>query len=97
MLRGLVKEWDIPPLYSQEDSDDPIVYMEIQMIGLRWRWLVLEAEVKTDDILFFGYVAGDAHELGYFTERELLSGGLPIIPQRFVPQLSLSEYKQKYL
>ncbi|MGI8543437.1 MAG: hypothetical protein ACR2MD_08145 [Aridibacter sp.] len=42
------------------------------MIGLRWRWLVLEAEVKTDDILFFGFVAGDAHELGYFTERELL-------------------------
>ena len=38
---------------------------------LGWQWIIYEAEIQGDDILFFGRVKGFENELGYFTLENL--------------------------
>lgn len=86
----------IPPLYSQDNTEDPLVYLQIELMGFSWKWFVIEAETRPDDFLFYGYVAGEACELGYFTLSEIRSSGLPPIVNCFKKPVLLSRVKQKY-
>src|SRR5512135_2156342 len=72
----------LPALYSQEDKKDPMVVCKFFDPTGSWTWYVLEGSpvdkeglFDTDqekvDFLFFGYVAGDFPELGYFSLHEL--------------------------
>ena len=38
---------------------------------LGWEWIIYEAEIQGDDILFFGRVKGFENEMGYFTLENL--------------------------
>ena len=63
---------EIPPLYGNEDVDDPIVVCKFFTPDSNWTWFVLEGEEQEDgDWLFFGLVFGFEDELGYFTLSEL--------------------------
>jgi len=63
----------LPQLYSQESSDDPIVYAKFFLPGTGWTWYVTEGGERKDDYLFFGFVVGLESEFGYFLLSELES------------------------
>lgn len=63
----------LPPLYSQEAADDPIVYAKFFLPGTRWTWYLIEGEPQGNDFLFFGFVRGQEDEFGYFLLSELES------------------------
>ncbi len=81
-LYSEIKRQQVPPIYAGEFIEDPIVYLELGLLGLEWRWFVTECQIEEDDILFYGYVQGDYSEWGYFRLSELGSQTLPffVIP-----------------
>ena len=88
----------LPPLYSveeQEELGDPLVVCKFFYPDFHWTWYAIEFDGRD---IFFGYVAGDFPELGYFSLSELLSNrgtlGLPIERDRFFRPTPLSEVRK---
>lgn len=94
----------IPPLYSQENEVDPMVYAKFFDPVGSWTWFVTEGEQKEDDFLFFGLVIGFDVELGYFTERQLKTAkdgatglqAMPIERDLYFTPCRLSQVKKMY-
>src|SRR5687767_8209181 len=63
----------LPPLYSQEKSQDPIVHVKFFCPWNQWIWYATEGETDGDDFRFFGYVIGLEREWGYFVLSDLQS------------------------
>ncbi len=72
----------LPPLYSQENETDPMVYCKFFDPVGSWYWYATEGSpvdengyFDTDkekvDFLFFGFVVGVVPELGYFSLNQL--------------------------
>lgn len=59
---------NLPPLYSQEQVDDPIVPCRFYHPYSDWYWYPYEADLQQG--LFFGFVRGFEGELGYFSVLE---------------------------
>lgn len=72
----------LPPLYSQEKMQDPIVHLKLFCPWSNWTWFATEGSPEGDDVIFFGYVIGFEEEWGYFSLSELEEvrgpGGLTI-------------------
>ncbi len=71
----------LPPLYSQENSQDPTVHLKFFTPDSNWTWFVTEASADEDnehDLRFFGYVIGLEEEWGYFMLSELESARSPL-------------------
>ena len=72
----------MPPLYSQEEAKDPMVYAKWFTPWSGWTWFATEGEQQGEDFICFGYVVGHEKEWGYFSMNELQSvtgpGGLKI-------------------
>lgn len=87
----------LPALYSQENTDDPKVICKFFAVFTSWAWYAIEFDGKDT---FFGYVAGDYPELGYFSLSELqnLKGplGLRIERDMYFEPIKLSRIKEKY-
>jgi hypothetical protein len=86
----------IPPLYSQENVKDPIVYAKYFTPDSCWTWYVLEFDGEDT---FFGYVDGLSSELGYFSlsELEKVRGplGLPVERDLYWEPKPLSKVKKE--
>ena len=101
----LTKELEakLPPLYSQEDVDDPQVVVKFFSPYSGWTWYVTEGGVSgtTGRYTFFGLVVGHEPELGYFDLEELSNatawGGGPAVERDlyWTPQ-PLSAVKEKH-
>jgi hypothetical protein len=63
----------LPPLYSQEAEEEPMVYAKFFLPGTGWTWYVTEGGEQEGDFLFFGFVVGFDSEFGYFLLSELES------------------------
>ena len=63
----------IPKLYSQEQTKDPIVYAKWFTPWSNWTWYATEGEEQDGDYICFGYVIGHEREWGYFSLNELKS------------------------
>jgi len=63
----------LPPLYSQEHNQDPVVHCKFFTPWSNWTWFVTEGEPEEDDFRFFGYVCCHDEEWGYFVLSELES------------------------
>ena len=64
----------LPPLYSQESSNAPIVHAKLFTPDAGWTWLITEGSEQPDgDVLLFGYVIGQEEEWGYFVLSEIVS------------------------
>jgi hypothetical protein len=61
----------IPPLYAQEESPDPIAHVKFFTTDSNWTWYVTEYDAQD---IFFGLVQGFEEELGYFSLHELSQG-----------------------
>jgi Protein of unknown function (DUF2958) len=61
----------IPPLYAQEKSPDPIAHVKFFATDSNWIWYVTEFDAQD---IFFGLVQGFEEELGYFSLHELAEG-----------------------
>ena len=87
----------LPVLYSQENTEDPMVICKFFAVWTKWTWYAIEFDGKDT---FFGYVAGDFPELGYFSLSELqgLKGpmGLSIERDMYFEPTRLSRIKEKY-
>ena len=85
----------LPALYSQENEKDPMVVCKFFAVWTSWKWYGIEFDGKDS---FFGYVAGDYPELGYFSLSELqnLKGpmGLSIERDMYFKACKLSEIKK---
>ena len=79
-LIAKIKLRDIPPLYSQKNSKDPTIYLELSLFQFPWRWYVSECELEASgDVLFFGFVNGNFNEWGYFRLSELEDTRCPLL------------------
>lgn len=61
----------LPALYAQEKTDDPLVYAKFFTPDAQWTWYITEGEDDGGDFRFFGYVVGLEEEWGYFLLSEL--------------------------
>jgi hypothetical protein len=68
----------LPPLYSQEAEEEPLVYAKFFLPGTGWTWYVTEGGEQEGDFLFFGFVVGLDSEFGYFVLSELESVRSPL-------------------
>ena len=86
----------LPPLYSQEEVEDPMVICKFFYPDFSWTWYAIEFD-GTDQ--FYGLVDGDEKELGYFSLTELMSNrgklGLPVERDRYFTPCRLSEVMGK--
>jgi len=86
----------LPPLYSQEEVEDPMVICKFFFPDFSWTWYAIEFD-GTDQ--FYGLVDGDEKELGYFSLTELMGNrgklGLPIERDRYFIPCRLSEIMGK--
>ncbi|MGZ3947268.1 MAG: DUF2958 domain-containing protein [Flavisolibacter sp.] len=93
LTKELLKE--LPPLYSQENEKDPKVICKFFFPDFHWTWYAIEYDGNDT---FFGYVAGDFPELGYFTLSELQANrgklGLPIERDLYFRPTPLSEIRK---
>ncbi len=86
----------LPPLYSQEHVDDPVISVRIYHPFSDWYWYPYEGDLKQG--LFFGFVRGFEGELGYFSVVEFKDvedkTGVPFeVDSTFTP-MKLSEVKR---
>jgi hypothetical protein len=94
----------LPALYSQENEEDPMVYIKFFDPVGSWTWYANEGEQKGEDFLFFGLVIGFEAELGYFTLNELknaknrVSGiqAMPIERDLYFTPCRLSKVKKQH-
>ena len=86
----------LPPLYSQEEVEDPMVICKFFFPDFSWTWYAIEFD-GTDQ--FYGLVDGFEKELGYFSLTELMSNrgklGLPVERDRYFTPCRLSEVMGK--
>jgi hypothetical protein len=86
----------IPRLYETEHIPDPTVWVKFFFPDFHWTWYVIEYDGED---LCFGWVDGDARELGYFSLKELTSTrgtlGLPIERDRYFTPCPLSELQKR--
>jgi hypothetical protein len=89
----------LPPLYSQDGENDPMVYAKSFTPDSSWTWFVTEGEQDDGDFLFFGFVQGHEGEWGYFalSELEPLRGplGLPLERDLYFKPARWSEVKRR--
>lgn len=72
ITKQLEKELAKYPLYSQDGKgEDAVVVCKFFLQG--YTWYVLEAEKVDDDYEFYGIIAGQYTEYGYFTLSQLES------------------------
>lgn len=73
----------LPPIYSQEHNDDPMVVVKWFSPYSGWRWYAYEGQEQDGEWEFFGLVTGHEDELGYWTLSELdikgMNGRLPLV------------------
>lgn len=77
----------LPPLYSQEEVEDPICVLKYFTPDAGWTWYIVEGEKQENDWLFFSKVISPIcpeGELGYVKLSELKSvrGGLGLPVER---------------
>ena len=88
----------LPTLYSQEHVPDPLMLCKSFTPDSDWTWYACEFD---GDDVFFGYVVGFEHELGYFLLSELTQArgplGLPIERDIHFSPLRLSEVKKVHM
>ena len=87
----------LPPLYSQEHEQDPMVYAKFFHPLANWTWYATEGSPEGDDFIFFGWVYGDVPELGYFSLNEMEGVqvmGLGIERDEYFSPMKLSEVKK---
>ena len=84
----------LPPLYSQENNEDPIAPVKFFCPWNQWTWYPIEYDQED---IFFGKVIGFETEMGYFSLSELQSitgpGGLRIERDLYWKPKTLSECK----
>lgn len=97
-LAAEIKRRSVPPLYSQENSKDPTVYLEINIFGFPWRWFITEAESELGgrDFLFLGYVCGLKKEWGYFRLSDIEEMRCPVMVRYNFKPMPFSELKKAY-
>src|SRR6266513_1908850 len=82
----------LPPLYSQEHEEDPLVMCKFFTPDSNWTFYTLEFDGED---LLFGWVVGFEKELGYFRLSELAEArgpfGLPIERDLHFSPTKLSE------
>jgi hypothetical protein len=61
----------LPPLYSQEKTEDPTVHAKFFCPWSNWTWFATEGEPDEEDFRLFGYVCGHEEEWGYFVLSEM--------------------------
>ena len=87
----------LPPLYSQEHVDDPLIVCKFFTPDSNWTWFVMEFDGED---LFFGLVVGFEKELGYFTLSELEEArgplGLSIERDIYFTPKRLSEVRREH-
>jgi hypothetical protein len=65
----------LPPLYSQEAEDEPMVYARFHLPGTSRSWYVIDGQPEGEDYLFFGFVAGpDEFRQFRLSELEAIRG-----------------------
>ena len=63
---------EIPDLYTQESSTDPLCHIKLFTPDSNWTWYIIECS-HNDHSTCFGYVMSLEDELGYFSLQEIES------------------------
>jgi hypothetical protein len=87
----------LPPLYSQEHEEDPMVMCKFFHPLSNMAWYAIEGSPEGEDFIFFGWVHSDFPELGYFSLNEMQAVqvmGLGIERDESFTPMRLSEVKK---
>ncbi len=92
-----IKRRGIPPLRAQDGDEDPMIYLEMGLMHVPWRWYVSELEIEEDgDIILFGFIIGNFNEWGYFRLWELEDGDCPLLVNYDFKPMPFSVLKKEY-
>lgn len=95
LLTAEIRE-KLPPIYTTQDQEDPIVFAKFFTPWSNWTWYATEFDGADT---FFGLVVGLETELGYFSLSEMESvrgpGGLTIERDRGFQPIPLSQLRAK--
>ena len=69
----------LPPVYSQENVANPMVWVKYFHPLSYWIWYGFEYD---EEDIFFGWVSGFQDELGYFSLREMEGVGVMLGVER---------------
>ncbi len=87
----------LPELRATEGQEDPTVICKFFYPDFSWTWYAIEFDGED---LFYGYVAGDYPELGYFSLSELKEDrgkwGMPIERDLYFDPQPLSKVRSKH-
>lgn len=79
----------LPPLYSQEDRDDPVVYVKLASPDQSWVAYLAEGSKQANDFVVFGLFIGTGRTWTQLPvsklENGLQSAGLKVKEQPFDP------------
>ena len=67
-------EYLLPPLHSQDDEAEPMVYGHFLVPDYPWSYYVTEGQRQGSDYTFFGFLLGGEHEDDWRWSTERLSG-----------------------
>ena len=87
----------LPPLYSQEHEQDPMVMCKFFHPLSNMTWYAIEGSPENGDFIIFGWVHSDSPELGYFSLNEMQEVqvmGLGIERDEHFTPTKLSEVKK---
>ncbi len=94
LLPSYIKD-NLPKIGATEWLDDPQVICKFFFPDFSWTWYTIEYDGQD---IFYGYVAGDECELGYFSLSELVSTkgklGLPVERDLYFKPRPLSEVRK---
>lgn len=64
----------LPPLYSQEDTDNPVMYLKLISDDRSWTAYLAEGAQKGDDFVVFALFIGQGHSWSQMSVSELEDG-----------------------
>jgi hypothetical protein len=87
----------LPPLYSQENNKDPIIFLKLFTPHSNHTWYITEGLAEDDDFILFGFCFAFEGEWGYTSLRELESLGPLVERDLYFTPAPWSEVKAKHI
>ncbi|WP_425448735.1 DUF2958 domain-containing protein [Dethiothermospora halolimnae] len=99
--KELKERLEVPNLYETDGKEEKETIVKVRFYDLcsSWEWYLIEADIKEEGVICFGWVVGFEKELGYFSINELedINKKFPrIIRDEEFELISLADLKKKY-
>lgn len=93
-----IKEFEkLPPLYSQENVDDPTVHLKLFTPLSNFTWYITEGSAEGEDFILYAFTIAAFAEWGYVSLNELKALGPLVERDRGFEPGPWSEVKARHI